>query len=303
MRGSNPYRTDVDVVCLQTWFDLDETRLIALISKIKATWPDGKLVYLDWFAPLDLRYAEALNPHIGAYVKKQTFRELGQYGVETIGDTNLTDYYCRRYGLNLPTTRFSMPIGFQEKLVLGSGFEYSPTIKRLVQRPPGMDRRKIDLHARVVARGAEWYARMRSEASEKAASLAGRFEIAHSGRISYSRYIDELRSSKLCFSPFGYGEICWRDFEAMSTGALLLKPDVSHLRTANELFKPYETYVPLRWDFEDLDEKVAYYAKNDAERTKIARHAYDLVAGIYQPQKFLNGTRPLLGLLGIANLA
>ena len=30
-------------------------------------------------------------------------------------------------------------------------------------------------------------------------------------------------------SPFGFGEICYRDFEAMLNGACLIKPDVSHL--------------------------------------------------------------------------
>jgi len=31
-----------------------------------------------------------------------------------------------------------------------------------------------------------------------------------------------LRSgSKICISPFGYGEICWRDFEAIIFGCLL----------------------------------------------------------------------------------
>jgi hypothetical protein len=140
---------------------------------------------------------------------------------------------------------------------------------------------------------------MRDEAQEKVAALETRFKTARSGRVSYARYIDELRNSKLCLSPFGYGEICWRDFEAMATGALLMKPDVSHLRTANDLFRPYETYVPLRWDLSDLEEKVAHYVRNDSERATIARNAYDHLTGLYRRKQFLSDAKPLLRLLDI----
>jgi hypothetical protein len=183
-------------------------------------------------------------------------------------------------------------------LVLGSGFELSPNIIRQLQNRPSFSGRIIDIHARVAAKGADWYTMMRAEVEAAVDNLGNRFCIAHRGRISYGQYIKELRNSKLCISPFGYGEICWRDFEAMATGALLLKPDVSHLRLANDYFRPFETYVPLRWDLSDLDEKVAYYVHNASERETIARNA---LAGLKQPleqKKFLSDVAPLWKLLG-----
>ena len=40
-----------------------------------------------------------------------------------------------------------------------------------------------------------------------------------------------MRQSKIVVSPFGFGEMCHRDFEAWGCGAVLLKPRVDHLRT------------------------------------------------------------------------
>ena len=57
-------------------------------------------------------------------------------------------------------------------------------------------------------------------------------------------------------SPFGYGEICFRDFEAVLSGALLLKPDCGHLETWPDIYGE-GTYVPLDWMASDLHFKSA----------------------------------------------
>jgi hypothetical protein len=181
-----------------------------------------------------------------------------------MGDTNLTDFYGKRFHIDMPTIKFAIPSSFRQKLILGPGFEYSPLIisNMLVTQQPG--ERRIDLHARITTapESVLWYTKMRDEALSKAVALHGRFNVCYGGHVSRRQFYKEVSESKLCFSPFGYGEICWRDFEAMSMGSLLLKPDVSHLLLANDFFKPYETYIPITWDFADLPDKVEYYVRN-----------------------------------------
>jgi glycosyltransferase involved in cell wall biosynthesis len=298
-KGRHPYDVAVDAVCFQTWFDLTPEQLRSLTRCIKFEWPDAQIAYFDWFAPVDLRYADVLNPLVAAYVKKQTFKDFRNYGNVTLGDTNLTDFYAKRFQIDLPETRFSIPAGFHQKLVLGSGFEYSPDILRLLSRPLTLAQRNIDLHARIATQGTEWYTQMRREAQAMAVDLECRFRVAHRGRVSRREYFAELRDSKLCFSPFGYGEVCWRDFEAICTGALVLKPDMSHLRLANDIFKPYETYIPLAWDFSDLAQKVEYYVHNPLERQAIARNAFEVLSQHYRQKRFLTDMAPLWQLLRI----
>lgn len=74
--------------------------------------------------------------------------------------------------------------------------------------------------------------------------------------ISKRKYLKELKRSKTCISPFGWGEVCYRDFETIIAGAVLIKPDMSHLNTYPNVYKEGETYVPIKWDMSDLEEKV-----------------------------------------------
>jgi len=89
--------------------------------------------------------------------------------------------------------------------------------------------------------------------------------------------MQELQNSKICFSPFGYGEICWRDYEAIAAGAVLLKPDMSHISTNPDIYVPFETYVPIKWDMSDLNDKIHMLLQNDQLREKIAKSAFDTV--------------------------
>jgi hypothetical protein len=284
LSGENPYCDRVDAILLQTWFDLSDDGMNELLDKINAAWPGTPITYLDWFAPSDLRYAKVLAPRVTSYVKKQILADFGQYGRSTLGDTNLTDYCARRYNLSMPTVRFEVPDDFEKKITLGTGFEYSPKI--LDQLSRGLnDSRSIDVHARIAITGTDWYAAMRKEARRAVDTLPTSLTVAKNGRVSRRSFFRELRNSKLCFSPFGYGEICWRDFEAMSSGSVLIKPDVAHLKLAHNIFVPGETYVPVKWDLSDLSAKVDSMIASPLDMKRISKNAHDLLKKITRDQE------------------
>lgn len=295
-KGINPYiGNHVDVICLQTWFDLDTPALHALVNNIKFIWPDAKTAYFDWFAPTDLRYAEALNEYVTVYVKKHILKDLDQYGKPTLGDTNLTDFFAKRYGIKYPETCYPVPEDFFDKLWLGPHFVFSSHIlPQFLNGFPYRKDRSIDLHARIAVNGSEWYSAMRQETLNKAALWQDKISVACLGRVSRTKFWQELYNSKLCFSPFGYGEFCWRDFEAMLSGSLLLKPDMSHLAYSPEAFIPHETYIPLAWDLSDFDEKVNYYLNRPKEREAITMNAFKLMAEYFQNKQFLKDVTPFL---------
>lgn len=297
--GRHPYAGEVDAVCFQSGAELSPAALGELAGRIRNIFPGAKLGYLDWFAPADLRYAEVLNPYLSAYIKKQVLRERRLYREPLRGDTNLTDYYNRRFYLQAPLTRYGIPEDFWHKLWLGPHLAFSADMLPYFRgRFPGGER-DIDLHARIAVQGKAWYAAMRQEALDKAKSLEDRHRVVYAGQVSGREYYRELFRAKICFSPFGYGEICWRDFEAMFTGSLLLKPDMGHLECHPELFRPYETYVPVAWDLSDFEEKVAYYLAHPAEREGITRRAFDLLKGYFAQNRFVDDTRSLLVRLGL----
>lgn len=53
-------------------------------------------------------------------------------------------------------------------------------------------------------------------------------------------------------SPFGWGEICYRDFEAIIGGALLIKPDMSHIQTWPNIYNK-NNYFSISWDCNEID--------------------------------------------------
>ncbi len=100
-------------------------------------------------------------------------------------------------------------------------------------------------------------------------------KIASGSPVNKSEYWKELRSSKLSISPYGWGEICYRDFETFIAGALLVKPSMEHLTTYPNTFKPHETYVPLHWDLGDLPEKLDHLISNYSNYQQIAKHGQE----------------------------
>lgn len=289
----------VDVVFFQTNHTLTREGLLERVGRIRKAYPGAKLVYLDWFAPTDLRYAAVLNDHVDAYVKKHLVRDRDQYGKPTWGDTNLTDFYVRRHGLEAESQCYPVPESFFEKLFVGSSFAIEPrTIGRFLGTFPASGERPIDLHMRITVEGEPWYAAMRREAMQKASELKN-MRVVKEGFVRRRKYERELRQSKMCFSPFGYGEVCWRDYEAVVAGSLLIKPDMSHIETWPDIFVAGKTYVPIAWDLSDLEEKCRYYLEHPGERLDITRAAFKVVQDYLRNGGFLEQIRPLFEKVGL----
>ena len=296
--GTTQSLRGADVILLQTWFDLDADAKQGLFTQLRQAHPHAQIVYLDWFAPLDLRLAELMNEDICLYVKKQFFRDPTEYGRATHGDTNLMNFYGSLYGIDYPETTFPIPDGFLSKTIVGPGFFTADYMLTAFQKPePPPQERPIDLHARLGTKGSAWYEQMRSHALSAATDIDG-IRIATGPGKNRSGYLQELASTKICFSPFGYGEVCWRDYEAIMCGSLLLKPDMSHAQTSPDIFAANETYVPVRWDFSDVEDKIRYYLANADERQRIVEKAYNVIHDYVSRGRFVDQVAPIFELAG-----
>lgn len=71
------------------------------------------------------------------------------------------------------------------------------------------------------------------------------------GTVPRKLYLEELARACAVYSPFGWGEICFRDYECVLNGALLIKPDMSHIQTFPDIYKN-DCYLPVSWDLSDL---------------------------------------------------
>lgn len=111
-------------------------------------------------------------------------------------------------------------------------------------------------------------------------------------RVPLDEYHQKMFDSKIIFTPMGYGEIFPRDLEAAMYGSVLVKPDMSYIDTAPNVYVDGETYIACKHDFSDLEEKIrtilgnpelySYIVENARETfnekmkpENIALHLYD----------------------------
>jgi hypothetical protein len=284
---------EADIVMLQPWFTMGEEGVERLLSEVERRCRPQRIVVLDPHAPTDLRFAKVMGDRIAVYVKKHALRDRAQYGQPTRGDTNVTDFCAARYNLELPRVQFEIPEGFLRKLVIGPSFATADYMLGHFLRGKLRRRQPVaDIHARLGKKGTEWYSALRREAIEAAESLSGARVLSGSG-VPKSKYLEELGRTRLCFSPFGYGEVAWRDYEAVMCGSLLIKPDMGHIETEPDIFVAGETYVPVRWDLGDFTQQARHYLLNEDEREHMVQKAFDILSGYFTERRFVDQMAPV----------
>ncbi|ADY51392.1 hypothetical protein Pedsa_0820 [Pseudopedobacter saltans DSM 12145] len=113
--------------------------------------------------------------------------------------------------------------------------------------------------------------------------------------VAKRQYWKELRNSKLCVSPYGWGEICYRDFEAFISGSLLVKPSMEHLETYPNVFLPHQTYIPLNWDLDQLSEKLEDIIRQPQKYQEIAMEGQKIYKEvIYNSQEFIDHIKKIV---------
>ena len=240
-------------------------------------------------------------PYVDLFYSKALLRDRALYLRPLYGKELYSDYYHAKYGVTDPDHRdraaaagpgelaklrlswnigvgdyprgktrqrvgvaASMAFGFRAaKLFYGSG--------KLPVDPVSRNAGSIDVHARILLAGRPSIAYQRKLILER---ITGHPAFL-TGETSQAAYNREVAASKIVLSPFGWGELCLRDYEAVLGGALLMKPDMSHLETWPDVFTPNETYAPFSWDADDLVEKAEAWLADDEGRKRVARRAYE----------------------------
>ena len=291
--GATPARGGARHVLVQSWFDIDHDRLERILADLARANPGASLDFVDSFAPADLRLGRAVDPHIRYYLKKSLFARREEHLTVWKGETNIEAYLAETFGRDAAPVDMGVPASILPKLMLSPNFFTAPRFFRpflASATPPGGDR-PWDIHARLgVAGGIR--EDLRKLALERLAEAPGR-HLATGDHVPLDTFMAEMRASKLCLSPFGFGEICWRDVEAILAGAVMIKPDMDHLDTLPDLYERDVTYLPVRWDYADLAEVVTRALGDAALRERIARAAWERIHHYLARDRFLDDMAPL----------
>ena len=93
-------------------------------------------------------------------------------------------------------------------------------------------------------------------------------------KINRTKYFEELKRSKLTISPFGWGEVAYRDFETFLNKTILIKPNMDHLHTWPNLYIDKQTYLSFDWSLNNLIETVENVLDNYDSYKGIANEGY-----------------------------
>lgn len=99
-------------------------------------------------------------------------------------------------------------------------------------------------------------------------------------RSSYDRM---LMDTRVVVSPWGNGELCYRDIEAMLAGCVLVKPMPYELDTLGHVFEP-GTFVPCAHDWSDLETVVGRVVDRWDEWRGVRRHNRDRMIEQLEPE-------------------
>lgn len=209
-------------------------------------------------------------PFVDRYLKKQVLKDLTRYTKPVWGGRVFCEYYHEKYGINDETVckrvfapvepEYLPKIGISWNVGLGDLFTSKRIDRFLLHRKsyapigftcPSMDR-PIDIHYR----GSVWNNIAGFQRKKAIELISARDDIKKpdvSKKVPIEEYINESKSALALVSPFGWGEICGRDFEAFVYGAALIKTDMSHLSTYPDMYIQNETYLSVDWDFKNFN--------------------------------------------------
>jgi len=130
------------------------------------------------------------------------------------------------------------------------------------------------------------YAFHRVSCSLQVDQISSKYNYIVSGQCRGSEYLRRMEQSKVCISPLGLGEVCFREFEAICHGAIVIKPDMSHIETWPDIYRAYETYIPCKWDWSDLEELVHKVLSNYKRYVPVAQEAFRVVKSVWDNRVF-----------------
>jgi hypothetical protein len=299
-----------DIIGLKLSYCTTDSEALRIVRMIREAVGSKRIIYFDGDDDLGIQWS-AILPYVDLYFKKHLLRDRRSYLKRFVGKSNLHDYVHHKYGYAFSARDYAsqggkstviaetgpVSTGQLGKLSLGYNLALDRIVmelykSRLVQTPPEAKKNDIIFRGKIPD---DWSYYLRKDIEPVLRRLGSSYRvISPTKRVTPAEYYSEMTATKICISPFGYGEICWRDFEAILCGCLLIKPNMDHVDTNPDIFRPFQTYVPVKWDFSDLEEKCTYYLSDDSKREAIVTRAFQTLNDFYKGNGFIESIAKML---------
>ncbi len=247
----------------------------------------NKLIYFDTTDSTGMIQSEIFS-YINSYWKFQILKDKSLYKKPLYGGRIFSDFYHKKFNINDKNILHSKSVDNidLDKITLAWNFgfaDYSYKNKylfflrkkllwnKLFSFPLKKKYNKKNL---LFATFNDNYSRQTISFQRK--KIKNLIKDAYVEKLPELLYHMKLSSSKNVISPFGWGEIAYRDFEAFFNKCTLIKPNIDHLTTWPNFFIKNETYVDFSWDFSDLKDVTENTKLNSKKYEDISLNGYEL---------------------------
>lgn len=269
----------------------------------------NKIIYFDTTDSTGMVQAEILD-YIDEYWKSQILKNKVDYHKEFYGGRIFSEFYNSRFNIFDKNEIFSKFIDKKKlnKIKVAWNFglaDYSYLNKYLFYLRKFFLNEKFFFYKKKknIKKKLDFFAAFNYNYSRETISFQRKQIRSLLGNNFYERindfkYHKLIESSKVVLSPFGWGELAYRDFEAFHNNCLLLKPNIDHLETWPDFFKKNETYIDFNWDLSDLMDKIENIKLKQDSFNDISINGYNIynkyTSGIKAGDYFLDRIKNLL---------
>lgn len=267
----------------------------------------NRVIMLDDGAGSDSLHYEYMDL-VDLYYKGKLLRDKSNYLMPMYGRQIFTNYYNEKFGIVdekvklrespsdsclLKKLRISWNLGYGlypapnknlSRLVrAANNLSLSKTLKpwfvysykRMIKQtelPVNYDKKLNKVHARF---GYKSFPNTIGHQRKVFMQLCANSKNVITGTIKPGTYNKEIKKIGAVLSPYGWGEVCFRDFEAVINGGLLIKPNMDHIETWPDIYQSSKTYVPIDWDGSNLLDTIDYVSSHINEYAHIIETAKD----------------------------
>ena len=302
-----------DVAFVMVAWKEDAKEVEALFRRLSERSNRPRLVFVDYYAPASSPFFGVM-PYVDCYFKRQIYRDTSRYFDEFQGGNMLTDYVSKGMGVDLEGWQFSSRMDplYLDKLVQGwnlgvtSSYRWMLRVSSAMPLPwrwrPFAINRRLGTGSKP-GETEEWYHHYRKRWADVLSTLSDEFQCTGTKRVRLRQYFGEMFLSKIGVSPFGWGEVCFRDYEIVASGALLVKPSMNHLRTNPDIYVDGKTYVATSWDPADLRDVCRHYLAHPEEAEEIVHNARTALSNYYEQGGFVSDVARVLKVAGLGSVA
>ncbi len=274
---------------------------------------NSNIVWLDLTDSSGTTSFEVL-PYVKKYVKKQFYKDKNFYRKSFFRDRYYADFYQKKFFLekDIKFNVHTLLNEYDDKLILGWNIgvgnffdiinsnisnKYLSLFKSLV----GNDFKKLyknclgfyfdkqkshDVFCSFNLRKNEDKKSIHFQRKRVFSILNERYKLS-SSRLNHKTYLNRLMQSKVSVGAFGWGEVCYREFEAIKMGAAVVFPKVDYLETWPNIYRDNFSYLSYELDFSNLIERIEMILNDKDLRENLVENSQTIYKNVYS-EKGLN---------------